>query len=286
MKQAMQPISFVSPIFDVKSSSIYNLSILCEEYGIAICIFDAQKRQFLAIKYILFAGKANTYNDLNKFVGGIIKEEFLLQLKYKTIKCIYPTRCATLTPANWLQPSQYKTALEYMHIMDDLDEIQRCKVKDIGAECIFAAPAPLTAKLFEKMGSIIYYHQCVPLIHAVMQCTEYGSSAAVMAVSMSACFANIALKIAEKFVLYNTFELGAPQDLLYFILLIANKFELDCRQIKFLIIGAVKKMYLDELTREFENILQMKIEEKYCAPQLRTCLDSRFDLLLLLEQCE
>jgi hypothetical protein len=271
----VQPISVISPQFEAHHSSTCRMSMLIDDCGIAIGIFDVEKKNYTALKYISFTRKTNGYNDINKFTDEIVKKEFLLRLPYQAIRCIYPTQCCTLIPADWLQPPQYKTQLEYRHRLEDLDEIHCCKVQEIGAECVFTAPAPLTAKLFEQMGSVTYVHQCKPLIHSVMQ--DESNTNAVLGINLSTDFANAALRIDTNFMFYNTFSIGSPQDLLYYILLIIKQFNLTWHEIKILLVGGIKDEYVLELKNFFDNVIRVKMQEN---------VDPHFDLLFLLEKIE
>jgi hypothetical protein len=280
----LHPVSVISPLFEARRSRQCHLLLLCDKKGIAACVFDAQQNMFVAIKYILYAGKVNNYDELNKYASQVIDEEFLLRLPYKTTRCIYPTQSSTIVPSGWLQPEQFKAQLELNHTLDDLDEIHSCKVQAIGAECIFTVPGPLSAKFFEKIGSITYVHQSVPLIYTVTQ-YQTPHDGALLGICITAGFANVALCIASKLKLYNTFRIGSAQDLLYFLMLIAKQFELDKKMLNILIVGNMTDDYVLKLGEFFDNILRVKLQERYCSAEVKEHISPYFDLLFLMEQC-
>ena len=280
----MRPVSVISPLFEAKRSRHCHLSMLCENDGIAVCIFDVQQNVFVAAKYILYAGKVGSYNDLNKYAGRIAAQEFLLRLPYQAVRCICPTQRCTLVPKDWLAPEQFKAQLELNHTLDDLDEMHHCRLREIEAECVFAVPSPLSAKLFEKMGSIVYVHQSVPLIDAAMQ-YQTQHSRTFMGVCMTAGFVNVALCIASELKFYNTFEAGTPQDLLYFLMLIVRQFGVERGQTDILIIGCMDEGYIEALSGFFDNILRVNLNPRYYSAELQEQMPPVFDLLVLLEEC-
>jgi hypothetical protein len=282
---ALRPVSVISPSFEAKRSRHCHLSLLCDKKSIAACVFDTEQNMFVAIKYMLYAGKVNNYEELNKYASQIIDEEFLLRLPYKTIRCIYPTQCSTIVPNGWLHPEQFKAQLELNHTMDDLDEIHHCAVTEIGAECVFTVPGPLSAKLFEKIGSITYVHQSVPLIAAAMQ-YQVPHDSILLGICITSGFANVALCIASKLKFYNTFLISSVQDLLYFLMLIAEQFKIDKQMLDILVVGSISDAYVTELGGFFDNILKVKLHERHCSEDMKGQISSYFDLLFLMEQCE
>jgi hypothetical protein len=275
-------MSIIAPVFDARNTQHCNLSLICGEYGITACVFDTRQDKVVALKCILYTGKSADYNDLNKFVGKIIGEEFLLQLAYNTIRCIYPTQCYTLIPKNLIGTQQYKAQLEWHHELDDLDEIHCCEVKDIEADCLFAVPGPLSATLIEKMGNIKYVHQCVPLISTAMKHSINESK--LLLVSITSNFVNLTLCMNGQMKFYHTYPVGSPQDLLYFVLHVIKRFDLDMTHTQILTTGEMRESYRRELDSFFDNISQVKFANDYLNG-VQEQIPSQFDLHFLLEQC-
>lgn len=192
-----------------------------------------------------------------------------------------PTQCYSIAPAKRL-PQHYKAQLEKEHSLNDLDEIHCCAIENIDAECIFTVPAPLSAKLFEQMGTITYAHQSIPLIHNTMQNAADGI--AVMTIAMTADFINIALCSGGNYD-YKTFNVGAPQDMIYYILLVIKQLEVDSNNLKILVAAEMENSYQAELDSFFDNILRVKVQESYCAAGLHSYVNPNFDLLFMLQQC-
>jgi hypothetical protein len=238
---------------------------------------------YVALKYIPYPSTVKDYSDLNKAIDKIIKAELILQLPYKKVRCIYPTQCCTLIPQEWAQPEQFKSQLELNHSLNDLDEVHSFPVKEIDANCVFAVPGPLSAKLCEKMGQVTYIHQSIPLIHNVTQ-WQTERNGIFFAVNIGSRFIDVALCTPDTIKLYNTFSAGSAQDLVYFLMLIAQEYNIERQQINVVVSGRVDN-YIEELQVFFGELCRVKISNSYCSLELQEYIHPYFDLLLSLEQC-
>ncbi|GHT75005.1 hypothetical protein FACS189456_6790 [Bacteroidia bacterium] len=257
--------------------------MLCTWEGLSYCIFDTQLNVYVALKHIPYPSPIKDYSDLNKAIDKVIKAELILQLPYKKVRCIYPTQCCTLIPQEWAQPEQFKSQLEINHSLNDLDEIHSFPVKEIDANCVFAVPGPLSAKLCEKMGQVTYIHQSIPLIHNVTQ-WQMEHSGIFFAVNIHSQFIDIALCTQETIKLYNTFSANSAQDLVYFLMLIAQEYKLERQQINVVVSGRIDD-YTEELQNFFGCLCRVKISNTYYSLELQVDIHPYFDLLLSLEQC-
>ncbi|GHU93604.1 hypothetical protein FACS1894156_0670 [Bacteroidia bacterium] len=253
-----------------------------EEFS--FCIFDAQQQKYVALKSLPYAKSVQDYNDLNKGVAAIIAEEPLLQLPYKEVLCMYPNRCCTLVPSKWAPPPLFKQQLELNHVLSDLDEINVCPIPSIDAECLFAVPGPLSAKLFEKLGRVTYVHQSALLVQNLMQWKDVCTSSALFAVNIGQDYADIALCAQGQCKLYNTFTIRSANDLVYFLMLIAQQYKIENGQSSLLLSGNVDA-YMPTLSQFFADILHTKLSPEYYVDELHKCLHPRFDLLFSLVQC-
>jgi hypothetical protein len=241
--------------------------------------------QYVALQALPFHTKVVDYNDLQKALGHTLNREPLLNLKFSSVSCMYISRSVTLIPNVLADKTLLKSFLEFNAPFNELDEVHCCPILPLDAEAVFAIPSPLASKFSSKYGKVKFYHQCVPMLSQLPEQAKHSKHDELLAVNINNGFADIALYARGGLKIYNTFELLAPTDLVYFMLAVARQHKVNEKKARVLLSGDIGA-YVSEIAAFFPLLIQAKPHTQHpIAPELRAMADHRFFHLFSLYEC-
>jgi hypothetical protein len=271
--------------FDISKTDRYHLSIQSNLDGLCFCILDLDNNTYVALKKQKYNIPIVDYNDLQKAVATLIEQEPLLQNQYKSSICMHNTRRVTLIPRVFAEKHLLKSFLEFTCPLNELDEIHTQPIKVINAEAIYAIPSPIACKLHEKLPNIRFCHQSAPMINLLEEQVNQQNVSELFLVNINDGFADIALYARGGLKIYNTFEINAPSDLIFFLLYMARQHKVNEKKVTILLSGNIGT-YVKELAEVFPHLSQARASEKFSyAKALYEYADHRFANLFALYQC-
>ncbi len=269
----------------LNKGSSYHLSIQSDLNGLCFCVLDLDSKQYVALQSLPFRTAVVDYDDLQAVLGRILSSEPLLNLNFNSVSCMYNSRNATLIPNILADKTQLKRFLEFNTPLNELDEVHSCPIPTLDAEAVFAIPSPLAAKLTGKYNRVRFYHQCVPMLTLLPKQAKAHKYNELLAVNVNNSFADIALYARGGLKIYNTFELQAPADLVYFMLAIARQHKINEKKVGVLLSGNISE-YVNEVAAFFPSIIQANsLTTMSLVPELLPIADHRFAHLFSLYEC-
>lgn len=263
----------------------YHLSIQSDLNGLCFCILDLDSKQYVALQSLPFLSAVLDYNDLQLALERTLSAEPLLNLNFSSVSCIYTSRSATLIPNILADKSLLKRLLEFNIALNELDEVHSSLIDPLDAEAVFAVPSPLAAKLSRKYGKVKFYHQCVPMLSRLPEQAKKGRHNELFAININNGFADIALYARGGLKIYNTFELQASADLVYFVLSIARQHKVNEKKAGVLLSGNIGT-FVNDVATFFPTLIQAKPHSKIAiAPEIAAFADHRFTHLFSLYEC-
>lgn len=263
----------------------YHLSVQSDLNGLCFCILDLESRQYVALQSLPFLSAVVDYNDLQLALERTLSVEPLLNLSFSSVSCMYSSRCATLIPNILADRTLLKKFLEFHTALNELDEVHSHPIFPLDAEAVFAIPSPLAAKFSSKYGKVKFYHQCVPLLSLLPEQAKEEKHDELLAVNINNGFADVALYARGGLKIYNTFELQAPADLVYFMLAVARQHKVNEKKSGVLLSGNIGA-YVNDVAAFFPRLIQAKPHTKIAlAPEVEAAADHRFTHLFSLYEC-
>ena len=267
------------------SENAYHLSIQSDLNGLCFCVLDLDRRQYVALQALSFHPAVVDYNDLQRALERALRSEPLLNLRFRSVSCMYTSRSVTLMPAVLVDKPLLKSFLEFNAPLHELDEVHTCPLPLYGAEVVFAVPSPLAAKLAGKYPKVKFYHQCVPMLQLLPAQVKHEKHSELLAVNINHGFADVALYARGGLKMYNTFELQAPADLVYYLLAVAHQHKVSEKKTEVLLSGSIGA-YVGEVAAFFPTLAQAKPHPQLpLARELRAVVDHRFTHLFSLYEC-
>jgi len=267
------------------SKNAYHLSIQSDLNGFCFCVLDLDRRQYVALRAQAYHPAVTDYNDLQKALEHMLISEPLLNINFSSVSCMYVSRSATLIPNVLVDKMLLKSFLEFNAPLNELDEVHSCPIQSLDAEAIFAIPSPLAAKLSGKYKSVKFYHQCVPMLSLLTELSKHDEHSGLLAVNINNGFADIALYARGGLKIYNTFELIAPADLVYFMLAVARQHKVNEKKMEVFLSGNIGA-YVGEVAAFFPALVQVKPRPQLpLASGLKAMADHRFTHLFSLYEC-
>ncbi|MGL4364496.1 MAG: DUF3822 family protein [Bacteroidales bacterium] len=279
-------VSYVDKVA-LRNAERIHLSIQSNLNGLCFCLLNPETKEYFAFQKTLYQPVVVDYNDLQIAIDALLQKDTLLNLQFESVSCLFISRHSVLIPTGFSEPIQFKFFLEQNTLIHELDEIHYSSLSSHGIDTVFAIPNPLAAKLIGKYNKVRFYHQIVPLLDISYRYLEEGHKT-VLTVNIHQEFADIILIQNGKLMIYNTFEINSSNDLLYFLLAISKKYDLNKMLLKLLIFNDTK-VDLGNIPFLFPSlqIIQSTSFDYYdFSPNLHKHLTSEFSLLFSLYQCE
>jgi hypothetical protein len=154
----------------------------------------------------------------------IFQKDALLQRSYKEVKVVWATPY-TILPNEFYQATDYPTTVHCQEI------------KAINARIIFETPITVDHILALHFSTTSPLHRCGVLLEGVA-----GQSKDVCRLYVNIIGNQIDviyLDLSEQLQLLNTFSYHAPQDFIYFLLLVSDECNIDREQVRLILLGEI-----------------------------------------------
>lgn len=221
----MQDGFFIDETLDNNLTHTYHLSIQAGLNGLSFCILDP-----VTNKYIVLCHKSFEENllidDITLLMDEYIESnELLNNKKYKSSRLIWLSEKNLLIPDIFFSKDNLKKHFEFIHQLDELDEIHYNKMHQLNAYSVFAIPN-LAANLFAKhFRGIQFYNQQQILIDGIIGKTV--SDKTKLTVIVQNGFIDIAITELHKVLLINSYKYKNDDDIVYYVLLLMDQFKLN-----------------------------------------------------------
>ena len=255
--------------FDALQSESYNLSIQTESDRLSFCIFNAiVKKNVVVRSYPLYS-----VGDLHALVNEcnvIFENNDLLRLMYKSSGHLWISPRCTLVPEHLYDPHEADVYLTFNHRAIVGELTMQNHIKSARLYSVFSCPQTLVDLLRRFQPNITCYHHATPLIESVF--TRISSSDEIgLAVYFYSNCLDIVVVDKNQLLFYNTFQITAPEDSVYYLAGVSNLFNINLPSTKLLYAG------------NFEHIPpEIAILEKY----VESIVENNFFNLINLYGCE
>jgi hypothetical protein len=238
----MHELSLVDYTFEKERTNQYHLSIQSGLNGFSFCIFDNLQQKHIAFRKYVFETSQLLENYLAQ-LDEIFKNDDLLKFQFASSAFLYLSQKSTLIPETYFNKNELKSYFEFNHSIDMLDEIHYNYLPSVNAYNVFALHSAITNEVCNQVKGIRFYHQALPFIEKILQLNS-GFTKQVITICLNYSFFDLTVTSGNKLFLYNTFQYGSKEDLLYYILFICRKFNLNPGETDLFLSGELSDMML------------------------------------------
>jgi hypothetical protein len=194
-------------------------------------------------KYIVLRNYPFLHTDPHALAdecSSIFRNDNLLGLKYKSSGLLWISSRSTLVPNDFFDPDEADTFLTFNHGELASERTQYNDVKAAGLYNIFSCPEALLNLLRIYQPKIHLFHQTALLIESVI--TRIASSDRHIAIYFYSRNLDSVSVENKKLLFYNSFQLTAPEDSVYFLAGVSNLFNIGLLSTNLLYFGDMKRL--------------------------------------------
>ncbi|MBN1159385.1 MAG: DUF3822 family protein [Bacteroidales bacterium] len=279
-------INLIDKSFKTEKAAQYDLSVQINGEGLSYCIFDPEKKQHVALRKYGFSHQ-EVRGDLVKGIAGILADDDLMGLPFQSVRFMVYSQQSTLVPAYYFDRKHLQDYLSFNHALEPTDELFCNDIKPLGAWNVFAIPSGIVSLLNNQFEHIIFAQQATPFLWPAVKSSGYSGGYRIEA-GLNHDFLDVAVFSDHKLLLYNTFQYKDENDLLYFMLYICKRMDIDVREVPLIISGELcTKLVLFDTLKKYIPELSYADAPDTCslAPGLFAVSFYKFQNLLSLHIC-
>ena len=231
---AKADIDLVDETFDASHSESYHLSIQTEPGRLSFCVFNTVINKYIALRYypLHIANPDET--------AGIFENDDLLGLRYKSSSHLWVSPRYTLVPDHLFDANESDSYLSFNHGAMAGELTLQNYIRQANMYHVFSCPETLVSLLRRYQPDIRLFHQATPLIDLLLN--RINSSDKCMAIYFYSCYLDVVIVRKNELLFYNTFQINAPADTVYYLAGVSNLFDIDLPTTKLIYAGNFKEM--------------------------------------------
>lgn len=220
----MQHVFFIDETLDKNLIHTYHLSIQAGLNGLSFCILDPVTNKYIVLNHQHF-DESQTIDDVTLLMNDFIESNDLLHKAFKSTRMIWLSEKNLIVPEEFFSKENLKKHFEFVHQLNEFDEIHLNKIKNLNAYSVFAVPS-LAANLFVKhFKNVRFYNQQQVLIEDVI--SNSPSNKIKITIYIHNRFFDVAVSESHKVKLINSFKYKKDEDIVYYIMLLMDLFNLN-----------------------------------------------------------
>ena len=223
----MDNIRLIDESLNPPDTPFYHVSIQANLNGLSFSVLDTRNLQYLLLKELFFGPDIPDYKYTDHLERAIMEDD-LLQGNYKDIFCIWETERTTLLPAALYNKDNLKTFFEFNQPLNDLDELHADKLDQLDAYLVYPMHHEIANAFIRSYPRIRFFNQATPfLTYCLKANTDEGKK---VFASFHDHFFDVAVFEGESLLLHNTFTGRSEKDILYYILHVYERLQLDTKE--------------------------------------------------------
>ncbi len=238
---------------DINKTQFYHLSIQVSLDGFLFAILDPENSRYLGLKRYGFE-KANNLDKHFENLERILQQDPFLKKEYLSVSCIHNENRATLLPAALFDREHLKLYFEFNHVLNELDELHYNFLNQIDAYLVFPLNSEITSLILKSWLNTRFFHQDTPLIDALI--SRENGNGSLVGINFNEGHFDIVVTENRQLKYQNNFSFRSDEDLIYFMLFVFDKLEMDQEKTPVLLSGEIDKFSerLSTLGRYFKQL--------------------------------
>ena len=238
-KIAEADINLVDETFESSHSESYHLYIQTEPGRLSFCVFNTVINQYVALRnYPLFITE---HSELVSTYNSLFENDDLLGLRYKSSCHLWVSPRCTLVPDDLFDPNEADTYLSFTHGSKAGEQTLHHLIRPANLYHVFSCPDTLDTLFRRYHPQIRHIHHSAPLISSIVTGITLPNKPSV-AVFFYSNYLDIVVAQKNKLLFYNTYQINAPEDSVYYLVGVANILDIDLLSTQLIYAGNFNQM--------------------------------------------
>ncbi|MDK2842694.1 MAG: hypothetical protein PWQ17_2200 [Anaerophaga sp.] len=230
-------LSLVDETFDTNITQSYFLSIQVCLDGFSFSILDPVRNKYIQFRYFSFHPKVKE-SDLPELTNRIFEQNELLNLPYKKVFILIPSRFSTLVPSGLFTPDEAAAWLRFTHEVPENHNVVFSQMKLADAWNIFAIPSHLSDIFKRQFPEPSFFQQYIPMTETKLAISRPGVSKTQLIINLQNNYFDIVVLEKNNLKLSNSFQIRGENDLIYYTLFVFEQLQLLPSNTEVQLIGA------------------------------------------------
>jgi len=232
---AQADINLVDETFDRSQSASYHLSIQTETDRLTFCVFNTVINKCIVLRSYPFS---SAYVDV---LISVFENDKLFMLNCKSCCHLWVSPRYTFVPEHLFAPDEADEYMTFNHGALADEETLYHYSHAANLYHLFSCPKELISLFRKYHPQIRFFHHSKPLIESII--TETSPTDKVgMAIYFYSGWLDIVVVKNKKLLFYNSFQINAPADSVYYFAGVSSMFDINLSSIKLTYAGSLKQM--------------------------------------------
>ncbi len=235
----MKNIALFNETFSINNTNTYVLSLQFSQSSYSYCVVDTIRKRYVAIKHENFEK-----NVIDKSYSQKIKEmlssDAFLNKSYKKVNFCFVSEKSTIVPVELFDKQKLKLYYKYNMVLNDYEEVHFNKYNKVNAVGVFSLPSEVTTLLVNQFPEIRFFHQHCPVIETTfIEVLQRKIKTPYVKINFNEGFFDIIILMSGKLILSNSYKYHTESDIIYYILNIADKLNINKAKSDFVLSGDI-----------------------------------------------
>jgi len=279
-KMLKADIDLIDETFDISQSENYYLSVLISQDELSFCVCNSIINKYVFLRNYPISNKNNPLSEYQ----SIFERDDILGLRYKSCKNMLVSPRFTLVPDYLFDDDSKELYMTFNHGEATDNQTLQNHVKSTSLYNVFSYPNDLTDLLNTYQPNIKLFHHATTFLNTIV--SRYSTA---LAVRFYSGYLDIVFIENGKLLFYNTFLIDAPEDAVYYLLVVSNLFDIDLKTQKLIYAGNYEQMPTEIaiLNNYVESIVECEPSKTvYYSYHISEIFRKRFINLFNLYECE
>jgi len=229
-------VDLVDETFDSSQSASYHLSIQIEPDRLSFCVVNTVVKKYVVLRsYPLTI--VSPQSSIVSASRTVFENDEMLRLNYKSCSHLWVSPRYTFVPEHLFSPSEAEQFLTFNQGALAGEQPLSHHSRAAQAHHVFSCPDGLMILLRMYHPHIHFIHHSKPFIESVVAETQTG-----MAIYFYSGWLDIVVVKNKKMLFYNSFQINAPADSVYYLVGVANMFDIPLLSTSLMCAGNLKQM--------------------------------------------
>ncbi|MGQ1891527.1 DUF3822 family protein [Thermophagus sp. OGC60D27] len=219
-------LSFVDETFDANISSSYFLSIQVCLDGFSFSTLDPVRNKYIQFRHYAFKNSVKK-KELPQLTDQLFNESELLNLPFRRVFILIPTRYSTIVPSGLFKPEEASQWLHFTHQVPENYQVSYTQMKLSDGWNVFAIPSDLHSIFQRQFPGPIFFQQYVPMTETKLAISRPGASKTQLIINLQRDYFDVVVIENNNLKLCNSFLIKGENDLIYYTLFVFDQLQLS-----------------------------------------------------------
>lgn len=178
-------------------------------------------------------------NDFTERLQELLTQQEELSLLYRRIRLALPQTRAVLVPRRLFKPAELHTYVSSLVEVSEKDGLYADELPGADINVCYKVPLDLADHLRKQFPTARMFAQATPFIKGALQLAHPSQVGSLVCAGFAGQDMQLCLLRQGQLLFYNTFPYQAAQDVLYYIMLLYDRFQLDTAEVPLYLTGAI-----------------------------------------------